>query len=163
MMMNRLLVAAALAALPLAAVEAQAPTTAASYVKMAGAGDQYEIQSSRVLLQSTQNAQLREFANTMIAHHTKSTADVKAAAQSAKVAVPAPRLDAKGLRDVAALRVARGTTRDQLYVTQQKAAHQKALALHQGYAANGDTPALKTVADQIAPVVQQHIDMLAGM
>ena len=162
--MNRFLIAAAVAAAPLAAVQAQAPaTTAPAYVKMAGASDQYEIQSSRLVLQSTQNAGLREYANMMIAHHTKSTGDVKAAATSAGITVPPPRLDPKGLRDVAALRVVKGTTRDRLYVTQQKAAHQKALALRQGYATSGDTPALKTVAGQIVPVVQQHIEPLQCM
>ena len=58
---------------------------------------------------------------------------------------------------------ATGTERDALYVTQQKEAHQMALALHQGYAANGTSAPLKAAAAKIAPVVQSHIDMLNGM
>jgi len=161
--MNRYLLAAAIAAAPIAAVHAQAPATPATYVKMAGASDQYEIQSSRLLLQTTQNAQLRDYANMMIADHTKSTADVKAAAQAERMTVAPPRLDATGLRNVAALRATKGTLRDQLYVRQQKTSHQKALALHQGYAADGSAAALKTTAGQIVPVVQHHIEMLNGM
>jgi len=161
--MNRTILAAAIVAAPLAAVQAQAPTSPATYVKMAGASDQYEIQSSRLLLQTTQNAKLREFADMMVTDHTKSTADVKAAAEAAGLTVPPPRLDATGLRNVAALRATKGTLRDQLYVRQQKTSHQKALALHQGYAANGSAAGLKTVAGQIVPVVQHHIEMLNGM
>ena len=161
--MKVLFTAAAIAAAPLVAAEAQAPTTAAAYVRMAGASDQYEIQSSRLLLQTTQSQQLRDFATMMVTDHTKSTADVKAAAQSAGMTVPPPRLDTTGLKNVAALRATRGTVRDQLYLRQQKAAHQRALTLHQGYAANGTVAGLKTVAGQIAPVVQGHLDMLNGM
>jgi len=161
--MNRILLATAIVAAPLAAVQAQAPVTPATYVKMAGASDQYEIQSSRLLLQTTQNAKLRDYANMMIADHEKSTADVKAAAQAAGLTVAPPRLDATGLRNVAALRATKGTLRDQLYVRQQKTSHDKALALHQGYAANGSAASLKTAAGQIVPVVQHHIEMLNGM
>ncbi|WP_232474229.1 DUF4142 domain-containing protein [Sphingomonas sp. MA1305] len=161
--MNRILTAAAIAAIPFAAAVAQTPMSGMTYVAKAGAGDQYEIQSSKLLLQTTQNAKLRSFANMMIQDHTKSTAEVKAAAQQARMTPPPPKLDAMGTRDVAALRAAKGTARDQLYVTQQKAAHQRALALHQGYAASGTVAPLKAVAAKVAPVVQTHITELQSM
>jgi len=161
--MNRYLIAAAVVAAPLAAIQAQTPMTGAAYVKAAGASDQYEIQSSKLVLQTTQNAELKAYANMMIGNHTKSTGDIKAAATGSGMTVPPPALDATGLRNVAALRVLRGTARDRLYVAQQRTSHQKALALHQGYAANGDVPALKNTAGMIVPVVQHHIEMLAAM
>jgi len=161
--MNRYLIAAALAATPFVAAQAQTPTTGAAYVKAAGASDKYEIESSKLVLSTTQNANLKAYANMMIANHTKSTGDVKAAATGSNVPIAPPALDATGLRNVAALRVIRGSARDRLYVMQQKTSHQKALALHQGYAANGDTPALKNTAGMIVPVVQHHIEMLQSM
>ncbi|AXJ96005.1 MULTISPECIES: DUF4142 domain-containing protein [unclassified Sphingomonas] len=161
--MNRIITAAAIAATPFAAAIAQAPTTPAAYVAMAGAGDQYEIQSSRLVMQTTRNAELRAFAEMMVRDHTNSTAEVKAAARQAGLTVPPPRLDAKGSRDIAALRGAKGTARDGLYVTQQKAAHARALALHRGYAANGTAAPLKAVAGKIAPVVQTHLTALQSM
>ena len=159
----KLMIFAGMAALPLAALHAQAPATPATYVMKAGAGDQYEIQSSKLVLQSTRNAKLRQFAQMMVQDHTKSTADVTTAAKQARLAPKPPMLDAKGKADVVALRKATGTGRDRLYVTQQKAAHQKALALHQGYAANGTAAPLKAVAAQVAPVVQTHITELQAM
>ena len=154
-------IAAALAIMP-AAVHAQA-VTPKTYVAKAGASDLYEKQSSQLVLASTKDAKVRQFANQMIAHHTKSTNDVKAAARQAGIAVPPPKLEPMQASNIAKLRAAKGTARDQAYIQQQKVAHQQALALHQGYAANGTAAPLKTAAAAIAPVVQTHIDELQQM
>ena len=161
--MNRLLLTAALIAAPTTVAVAQTPMAASTYVMKAGAGDQYEIQSSKLVLQTTGNAKIRDFATMMVTDHTKSTADVAAAAKAAGMNPGAPHLDAMGAKNIAALRVAKGKLRDTLYLRQQKAAHQKALALHKGYAADGTVPGLKTVADNVAGVVQHHIDELNAM
>lgn len=161
--MKTVLLAAVALATPITIAAAQTPKTPADYVMKAGAGDQYEIQSSRVVLETTTNPQLKQFAQRMIEHHTKSTADVTAAARQAGLTPKPPMLDAKGKADVAALRKASGTARDTLYVTQQKAAHQTALALHQGYAASGTATPLKAAAAKIVPVVQMHITTLQSM
>jgi putative membrane protein len=137
-------------------------TSPATYVAKAGASDLYERQSS-TLVRSSKNAKVRDFAQTMIAHHTKSTADVKAAARAAGLRPAPPKLMPMQARMIADLRKASGSARDTLYVTQQKQAHQQALALHQGYAADGTSPPLKAAAAKIAPVVQSHLDMLNGM
>ena len=161
--MTKLLTLAAMIALPTVAAVAQAPLAAPTYVMKAGAGDQYEIQSSRLLLTSTKNPKLRSFASMMVTDHTKSTADVKAAAMRAGLHPAPPKLDAMGTKNVAALRAATGTARDRLYVDQQKSAHQRALTLHQTYAQSGTAAPLKTVAASTAPVVQTHITELSTM
>jgi putative membrane protein len=137
--------------------------TAAEYVAKAGAGDMYEIQSSKLVLASTKNAGLRKFASQMVANHSKSTADVKAAARKSGMKPKPPMLDSQQETMLKQLRDATGAARDSAYVNQQKTAHTQALALHQSYAASGDKPALKTAAGKIVPVVQHHIDMLNGM
>ncbi|WP_380779010.1 DUF4142 domain-containing protein [Sphingomonas sp. R86520] len=161
--MKTFLTAAALIAMPMTALSAQAPMPASTYVMKAGASDLYEKTSSQLVLATTTNPKLKGFAQMMVTDHTKSTEDVKAAAMAAKVKVAPPKLDAMGAKNVAALRAAKGMARDRLYVTQQKAAHQKALALQQGYADNGTVPGLKTVAAGIVPVVQTHISELQTM
>lgn len=138
-------------------------TTPAEYVKMAGASDLYEITSSRVVLQSTTDPKIRQFANMMIQHHTKSTADVKAAAKRAKLRPAPPMLMPDQQQMVDELRAASGTARDQAYITQQRTAHDKALALHQSYARDGTSAPLKMTAAKIVPVVQSHITMLQTM
>ncbi len=161
--MTKLLTLAAMIVLPAVAAVAQAPMAAPTYVTKAGAGDQYEIQSSRLLLTTTKDAKLRSFATMMVTDHTKSTADVKAAAMRAGLHPAPPKLDAMGAKNVAALRATTGTARDRLYVEQQKAAHQRALTLHQTYAQSGTAAPLKATAASIAPVVQTHITELSTM
>lgn len=163
------LVAAPLSAQPTTSPDRAMPASgpAASspgeYVKMAGASDLYERQSSQLVLQTTQDAKVRDFANMMIQQHTKSTNDVKTAAMQAGVAVPPPKLDPDQARMMSELRAARGADRDAAYLRQQMSAHQMALALHQSYAANGTAAPLKAAAASIVPVVQSHIDMLRSM
>ena len=134
----------------------------AEFVKKAGASDLYEITSSKLVMGST-NPKLKSFANMMVADHTKSTAEVKAAAMKSGLKPMPPKLDAKQASDVAALKQASGTARDSLYVTQQKAAHQEALALHKDNAATSTAPALKAVSATVVPVVEHHISQLSSM
>ncbi len=161
--MNRFLAPVAMIAMTVAAPAMAQTMTAKTYVAKAGASDLYERQSSQLVLATTQNAQLRDFATQMVADHTKSTADIKAAAKTAGIMVPAPKLEPMQARNIAALRAAKGEARDRLYTDQQKVAHQAALALHQGYAANGTAAPLKTVATAIAPVVEQHLQHVQAM
>jgi putative membrane protein len=137
--------------------------SAADYVAQAGAGDMYEIQSSKLVLASTKNAGLKAFANQMVKDHSKSTADVTAAAKKAGMKPSPPALDSQKKTMLQQLQDAQGAARDSAYVNQQKTAHTQALALHQSYAASGDKPALKAAAAKIVPVVQHHIQMLNGM
>jgi putative membrane protein len=146
------------------AAPASAQIMAASdYVKNAGASDLFERESSQIVLQSTANAKVKSFATMMISAHAKSTADVKAAAARSKVAVTPPVLTPEQQDMISKLRAQTGPARDTTYIAQQKAAHEKALALQQGYAATGTSVPLKAAASKIAPVVQQHIRMLATM
>lgn len=138
-------------------------TSPSDFVKKAGASDLYERTSSNLVLQTSKNAKVREFAQMMVKDHTKSTNDVKMAAKQAGLTPPPPALEPEQSRMVAELRQASGAARDQLYVTQQKTAHQKALALHTGYAQSGSAAPLKTVAAKTAPVVKHHLDMLNAM
>ena len=149
------------AMLPVAAIAAMA-MSASTYVMKAGAGDLYEIQSSKLVMGST-NPAIRSFASQMVTDHTKSTADVKAAAMQAGMHPKPPMLNAMQAKMIASLKRAHGTARDTMYITQQKAAHDQALALHTGYSTGGTSDPLKMVAANIAPVVQSHIQMLSTM
>ena len=139
---------------------ADAVVDAATYVAKAGAGDLFEIESSQAILKTTKNAQIKDFAQMMIKAHEESTKKVKAAAKAADLNVAPPKLTAEMSLKLAAIKAAPGDTADKLYLGAQRQGHKDALALHQGYAAGGDTPALKAVAAQIAPIVEQHIAML---
>ncbi len=154
---------AALAAIVMAAPVAAQVMTPAKYVETAGASDLYERQSSQIVLASTQDPKVRDFAQMMITQHTKSTADVKAAAAKARVRVAPAKLTPLQTELVAQLNAEQGPARDARYIAQQKASHQQALTVQQSYAMNGTSAPLKAAATKIVPVVQSHIDMLKTM
>lgn len=135
----------------------------AEYVKTAGASDLYEITSSRTVLESTTDPKVRMFAQMMIRHHTRSTADVKAAATRAKLRPAPPMLMPLQNELIAQLRAESGPSRDQAYIAQQKASHGQALAVQTAYAEEGTSVPLKTAAAKIVPVVKQHIAVLKTM
>ena len=137
--------------------------TSKEYVAAAGAGDQYEIQSSKMVLMTTRDPKIRQFATMMISDHTKSTAQVKAAAIKSKLMPKPPMLMPAQVEMLAQLKAETGTARDMAYVAQQKQAHAQALTIHQSYAQGGTAPALKMVASSVVPVVQHHSEMLKMM
>lgn len=140
---------------PAAATPAQAVSTA-DYVAQAGAGDLWEIESSKALLAKSKDAKVRAFAEMMIDNHGKSTAKVKAAAASAGVEAPAPKLAPDQEKMLADIKAADAAGIDKIYLDHQKTAHGAALALHQRYAASGEAVQLKQAAAEIVPVVKAH-------
>ena len=95
--------------------------------------------------------------------HTKSTAMVNSAARRSSITPKEPRLLPKQQAMLADLKAAQGVARDRLYISQQKMAHQEALATQQDYATTGGNAVIKQTAAGIVPVVQQHISMLNAM
>lgn len=145
---------------------AEAKTTAAAYVMAAGASDQFEIQSSQIALQKSPNAATKRYAQSLIRDHNKTTAATVKAATKAGMTPPAPMLDPGAQPSIAELNAASPADFDRIYFGQQGPAHQAALDLHQSYAANGDTPALKTSAKAAIPIVKRHLtgaNKMAGM
>lgn len=162
--MTKMMGAMILAALPvMASAQMAAPMPASTYVMKAGAGDLFERQSSELVLGSTKNAKLKAFAKMMVADHSTSTAEVKAAAMKAGMTPKPPKLDAMQMRNMSELKAASPMKRDAMYITQQKAAHQQALMVQQGYATSGTVAPLKMAAAKIVPVVEKHIQELNAM
>jgi len=134
------------------------PLMAPGYTMMAASSDQFEIQSSQLALQASQNQAVRNFANLMIAHHQATTQNLTAAAASAGLPPPPPTLMPQHQQMLDQLRAAgTGPAFDQAYKQAQIMGHQQALELHTNYANGGDVPALKQAAASTAPIVQQHL------
>lgn len=121
-----------------------------------GASDLYERTASELILKDAQNADVRRFAQTMVADHGKTAAQVSAAAGASQIAV-APRMTPRQQAMIDELRAAPVGQREKLYMTQQVAAHREALALHQNFATRGDKAELKKVAAEALPVVRTHL------
>lgn len=152
-------IGAAMIALP-ASAQVMQPS---EYVAAARSGDLYEITSSKIVLETTQNPQVSDFARMMVMNHTKSSADLTAAARRSRLRILAPRLNPLQQELISELRAESGAARDATYLAQQKAAHGQALALHKAYAMEGPVPALRTIATTVVPVVEDHIAALKTM
>ena len=147
---------------PMAAGMGMMPTRAMDYARMAAASDLYEIQSSQIALQVSQNPEVRGFAQMLINHHTQTTNTLVAASRAAGMTPPPPMLDARKAGMIQQLRATSGAQFDMTYLMQQVPAHQEALALHSTYAERGDVPQLRGAAASAVPIVQQHLAQAQG-
>lgn len=138
-------------------------TSASDYLAKAGAGDLFEIESSKAVLDKTKDAKVRDFADMMVKAHEQSTAKLKAAASEAKLPVNPPTLTPNQKSMLDAIRSTPAARVDAVYVEHQKTAHDAALNLHRAYAEDGDMAPLKRAAGEIVPVVESHIRQLADL
>ena len=154
------LTAAAIALVPATGFAATMSTS--TYLAKAGAGDMFEMESSKLVLDS-KDPKLASFAQMMIDDHTKSTNDVVTAAKADGIDPAPPKLMPKQEANLAALKNASGTKRDALYKKQQVMAHKEALMVQKEYAMHGDKPNLKSTAATIVPVVEHHLSEVTAM
>ena len=135
------------------------PTTTAAqpFLFMAGESDVFEISSSLVALQRSENPEIRRYASMLIDHHTRTTNVTLAQAKAAGITPPPPILQAPKRDMITQLLAAPAADFDRTYLSQQVPAHEQALALHTTYAQSGDTPQLRTAARGAVPFVTQHL------
>jgi len=133
------------------------------YVVKAAIGDLFEIQSSKLALQKSSDAQLKNFAARMVKDHTASSAKMKRIIKAGELPLAPPtQLDDAHQAMIDSLSGASGGEFDHLYLEMQMKAHDEALALHQGYAQSGLEPKLRAFAQKTGEVVQMHLGMLKG-
>jgi putative membrane protein len=135
--------------------------TSAEYVQRAAMSDMFEIESGNLALERGNAEDIRSFAQMMVADHTASSRDLRAALERSGVRANMPAsLDAEHQAKMNRLRTLEGADFDREYMSQQLTGHRDALALHQGYSQNGDDEALRQFAQQAVPVVQRHYERL---
>ena len=134
------------------------PATGHDYATLAAGGDMYEIESSRLAIDKSQNADVKQLAQMIVTDHEKATADLKTAAGRAQPPITVVAAMNPGQQaNLDMLRAADTKTFDQIYLRQQVAAHQEALAMIQAYAATGEVLPLKEHATAVAGPIQKHL------
>jgi putative membrane protein len=147
-----------------APVDLNNPLMAPGYLSTAASSDMFEIQSSQLAQQMSQNAGVRNMAAMLINDHTQSTQMLMAAAAAAHLPPMTPMLLPQHQALLDQLRAAgSGYAFDQAWQQIQIQAHTQALALHQNYSTGGDVPQLRATAGQIVPVVQRHLAMAQSL
>ncbi|MBU6373201.1 MAG: DUF4142 domain-containing protein [Alphaproteobacteria bacterium] len=139
---------------PTAALDPAVPQTFFTRVAMS---DMLEIEASRAALQKTQNAEVRKFAQMMIADHTKTTQDLTGLAQGASLTVPAA-LDGDMQAKVTNLQNADAAGFDDKYLDTIIDGHEAAISDFEAYAKNGKDAKLKAWATKTLPTLRKHKD-----
>ncbi|QIQ85620.1 DUF4142 domain-containing protein [Erythrobacter sp.] len=143
--------------------QASASTTskAPDFAEAAAISDMYEIESSRIALDRTQNPTVREAAQKMIDDHTDSSAKLETAVRQSPKAessdVPNA-LDKRREKMIDHLREAPSEEFDRTYLGQQVMAHEEAAKLMHNYRDEGDCQVLRGFATEVSPVIEGHLD-----
>jgi putative membrane protein len=130
----------------------------ANYAQTAGMSDLFEVEAGRVAAKRGRSAEVRQFATMMVRDHTASTAKIRSAIAASNLPIQLPaKLDPQHQDELAALKSARRSEFDRLYIDGQVEGHQQALKLQQSYGDSGGDPNLKAVALALAPIVEHHL------
>ncbi len=124
------------------------------FVSTVTSSNEFEVKSSELAKTKSQSADVKAFADQMIADHTKAAADLqKVAGDKAATKTLAP----KHAGMLKLLEGVQGQEFDMLYVDMQAGAHMEAVALFDTYSKTGDDPALTSFAKQTLPTLEMHL------
>jgi putative membrane protein len=136
------------------------PTTP-DFVREAAMSDMFEIQSSQLAAQKSDDPAAKTFAQKMITDHTKTTSEMKSMMSSGKL---------KGVEPPTGMAPSQQSMLDKLkgmngrdftkqYYDDQVTAHKDAVSLFERYAKGGDNDELKAWANKTLPTLQDHLKM----
>lgn len=151
---------------PKAAVNSpQTIKVATEFAQKATIGNMFEVESSKIALDESANERIKKFAQMMVEHHSKIDQDMRAIIDSSsvdKANLPSA-LDKKHAAKIEKLKTTKGAEFDNLYVAEQKAAHDEAVVLYRNYAANGKDRALQNYAAKTLPMIEEHQKSVSGL
>ena len=131
-----------------------------NFVKNARIGGNFEIQSSQLALQKSQDADIRAFAERMVSDHTKAGDQLEQVVSAQNIAVEQPggaeKLDKKHQALLDKLTNASSANFDRMYIKMQQDAHNDAVTLFTRYSKNGENAQLKSFAQETLPTLQDH-------
>lgn len=145
-----------------AAATMPAVTDPQEFADMAGSSNMFEIQSSELAVEMSQNQEVIAFAEQMIADHGMAAEAMMAAAETDGVTPPTAMNEHHQMMydDLAA---ADEAAFDQAYIDAQVMVHQEAVALFQGFSAEGEDSALKDFAAETLPTLEMHLEHIQSM
>lgn len=134
-----------------------APSTL-NFVKKMVDSTRFEIRSSRLALERSQNEAVREFARAMILDHTRAGRILEALVEETEqpLLLPIP-ISPEHAATMRQLETAADAEFDALYLAAQVQAHQEAVALVGAYASNGSKKEFQTFAQDLLPTLEIHL------
>ena len=162
MITQKIWTGAAVSGLLLSAVGAALATTNAmdmKFAKMAAQGGLFEVKSSQMALQKSQNSQVLNVAKRMIKEHGAANEELKTVAQNNQMTLPTE-TDAKHKAILAKLSGLSGTAFDKAYMGSQEKAHTDTVNLFEKEIATGKNAGLTAFASKNLPDIEDHTKMI---
>ncbi|MBT3072137.1 DUF4142 domain-containing protein [Rhodomicrobium sp. Az07] len=153
-----LLTAASFAAPSFAQLATPKLSPAQTFVRDLSSAGQFEIQSSYIALQKTDNEDVRQFARKMVEDHSAADAKLKDTLKQANIKEPTVTIDERRMQELDYLKVA-DRDFDRQYIQQQRKAHRDTVKLLENYIQRGDNAELKQFATNLLPTIKQHLEM----
>ncbi|WOH48230.1 DUF4142 domain-containing protein [Bradyrhizobium sp. sBnM-33] len=158
--MKQLILAAALVALALPAYSQSSQNQSTStqrFVEKAAISDMFEIQSSQLAMEKSNNNEIKQFARMMVNDHTKASEELKSIAQKVQGVQLPTKMDADHQSKLDQLRSAAAAQFDQRYRSDQIQGHEAAVSLFDQYAKTGENAELKSWAQKTLQQLRTHL------
>jgi putative membrane protein len=134
------------------------------FVTEAAGSDMFEIASSKLALERSQDPMTKTFAQQMITDHTKTSEELKALVSSGKVKAAIPTAMSSSQQSMLDdLTKAQGDDFAKLYHSDQEDVHKDAVDLFKRYGDEGENAELKAWAAKTRPALEQHLKMATDM
>jgi putative membrane protein len=129
-----------------------------TFIQKAATSDQAEITLSQLALERASSPEIKQFAQTMVTDHTKSTSLLKPIAADHGVNLPesrGPQIDEKVKR----LEKQSGAAFDKTYIEIMVTDHEEVLHAFEAEAGKAADPQLKDFIVTVQPIVANHLQM----
>lgn len=134
------------------------------FVTEAAAGDMFEIESSKLVVERSQDSATKSFAQQMIADHTKTSDELKTLVTGGKVKATIPAAMSSSQQSMLDdLKKLNGDDFTKQYHADQQDAHKDAVDLFKRYGDEGDNADLKAWAAKTRPALEHHLKMATDL
>lgn len=134
------------------------------FVTEAADSDMFEIESSKLALERSQDTPTKLFAQQMIADHTKTSEELKGMVSGGKVKATIPTtMSSQQQAMFDDLKTLQGDDFTKMYRSDQEDVHEAAVDLFKRYGDEGENVELKAWAATTRPALEHHLQMAADM
>ena len=146
-------------------VQPMTDVAAPNYVAWAWDSNNYEIDAAKVALRKATRPDVKSYAQQMLDAHEAMLKSLQVSLKNPtrEYVPPTTRLSPGNMALIKQLEGAPAASFDNLYLTQQITAHQKAWSLNKGFANVGQDDALKAVATTNVPMIERHFAEAKGL
>ncbi len=129
------------------------------FAKMAAQGGIFEVKSSQIALQKSQNPQVLNVAKRMVKEHSAANAELKTVAQDNKMTLPAD-TDPMHKAVISKISGLSGAAFDKAYMGSQEKAHTDTVGLFEKEISMGKNAGLTAFASKNLPEIEDHTKMI---